>query len=69
MGRKAFGENNKADIAERTMSKTASELGGIDDPYERAVATSLLAMNLNLSYIADCMSRIVLLMEDSGGGA
>lgn len=67
MGRKEW-DNSKAGVAERTMSKTASELGGIDDPYERAVATSLLAMNLNLSHIADCMSRIVLLLEDSEGG-
>lgn len=52
-----------ADMARRAAMQTVELLGQITSPYERAIVTSCIALNLNLSHMNNDLDRIVILLQ------
>lgn len=53
-----------SDMARRAAMQTVELLGQITSPYERAIVTSYIALNLNLSHMNNDLDRIVILLQD-----
>lgn len=48
----------RTELADRTLAKTIEGLGKIDDPYRRSLLAAFIAIGVDLTDIADSLSRI-----------
>lgn len=48
----------RTELADRTLSRTIEALGEIDDPYKRAVLSAFIAIGIDLTEVADDLSRM-----------
>lgn len=58
----------RTELADRTLGKTIEALGEIDDPYRRALLGAFIAIGVDLTDIAESLSRMADCAEYEASG-